>query len=166
MQTQGLLDFCNALEETSLSIWIKDNSEWFVPSVQVVHIIFIAAILVSFFILNFKIMKAPIGDNSLRFDLKRLSSIISGAFFVLLITGLLMIVAEPARSLGSPAFQIKVVLLILTLLIFLLFKYTLNNDYHYWQRTPKLKMLSRLSIAVSTLLLMGIVFAGRWIAYF
>jgi hypothetical protein len=66
---------------------------------------------------------------------------------VLLATGLVMIVGEPLRALANPIFQLKMSLLVAGVVIMLL----------PWRNR---------AVAVASLSLwIGIVFAGRWIAY-
>jgi hypothetical protein len=67
---------------------------------------------------------------------------------VLLATGAIMIIGEPVRSLANPVFQLKMALLLSAIAVFLLpFK-------------------NRIVATLSLSLWIGIVFAGRWIAYY
>jgi ABC-type transport system involved in cytochrome c biogenesis permease subunit len=84
---------------------------------------------------------------ALRLD-ARFRRVIWWALPVLLATGAVMIVGEPVRSLENPVFQLKMALLVSAIVVFLLpFK-------------------SRIIATLSLSLWIGIVFAGRWIAYY
>ena len=83
---------------------------------------------------------------ALRLD-ARFRPVIWWALPVLAATGLVMIVGEPVRSLENPVFQLKMALLATAIVVALL---------PYKNR----------AVAVASLSLwIGIVFAGRWIAY-
>ena len=84
---------------------------------------------------------------ALRLD-TRLRRVIWWALPVLAATGVIMIVGEPVRSLANPVFQLKMALLACAVVVLLLpFK-------------------NRAGAIVSLSLWIGIVFAGRWIAYY
>ncbi len=78
----------------------------------------------------------------------RLRPVIGWALPVLLATGVVMIIGEPVRSLENPVFQLKMALLVCAIVVILLpFK-------------------NRIVALASLSLWVGIVFAGRWIAYY
>jgi len=84
---------------------------------------------------------------ALRLD-TRLRRVIWWALPVLLATGIIMVIGEPVRSLENPVFQLKMALLASAIVVILLpFK-------------------NRIIAIVSLSLWVGIVFAGRWIAYY
>jgi hypothetical protein len=165
MRTAALLNFCTAIEGTSLSIWIQDHGEWFVPMVQAIHILCISAILISTLMINARILGFGFSDRPLNLVIKRFSSAIYLALALLLLTGIAMIVGEPARSLANMAFQLKMLFLFIALSIFFLFTRTAAQDPHYWEKSNQLKFLAKLLALISIALWVGIVFAGRWIAY-
>ena len=78
----------------------------------------------------------------------RFRRVIWWALPVLLATGVVMIIGEPVRSLENPIFQLKMTLLVCAVAVTLL---------PYRNRMVALASLS---------LWIGIVFAGRWIAYY
>lgn len=92
-------------------------------------------------VLSSALMIALRGDTRLR-------PVIWWTLPVLLATGITMIIGEPVRSLENPVFQLKMALLACAIVVMLLpFK-------------------SRIIAIVSLPLWVGIVFAGRWIAYY
>ena len=78
----------------------------------------------------------------------RFRRVIWWALPVLLATGSVMILGEPVRSLENPVFQLKMALLVSALAVFLL------------------PFRNRIVATLSLSLWIGIVFAGRWIAYY
>jgi hypothetical protein len=80
---------------------------------------------------------------------------------ILLITGCIMIVGEPARSLTNLAFQLKMLMLLAVICITLFFQKKWHNKNSFAPANSATRLLAILSLA----LWIGIVAAGRWIAY-
>jgi hypothetical protein len=76
-----------------------------------------------------------------------------------------LITGEPTRSLENPAFQTKMVLLILAMITTLGLQLPTFKDPAYWELTTGHRVSARVLAVISLLLWVGIVFAGRWIAY-
>ena len=135
---------------------------WIIPVIQILHILAIAAIIGSVLVINTRLLKfrTPAID-SLQFA-NRLLPVIWWAIPVLLATGTVMIIAEPGRSLTNPVFQIKVGLICLALLHTLF----VGSQIHRAQIGSLALPRSVLTVWPSFALWIGIVFAGRWIAYF
>ncbi|MBU3602867.1 DUF6644 family protein [Polynucleobacter sp. AP-Kaivos-20-H2] len=160
MQNSALLQFCYYLESTPLNAAIQNNF-WVVPFLQSIHILAIASILVGVLLINLRILGIHGQSEPIAAVINRYQSLIWLALPVLLITGCIMIVGEPARSLTNPAFQLKMLMLLAVIFITLLFqkKWHSNNSF-----TP-VNTTNRLLAILSLALWVGIVAAGRWIAY-
>src|SRR5262249_46770835 len=92
--------------------------------------------------------------------------IIWWALPVLLVTGIVMIIGEPARSLQNPVFQLKMCLVITAVVITLCFQAPLRRNSTFWDATAARRGFSLGLAGLSLALWIGIVFAGRWIAYY
>jgi hypothetical protein len=84
----------------------------------------------------------------------------------LLATGAVMIIAEPARSLKNPAFQLKMTLLIAALIVTGLFQFLQRRNSAFGDLHSRSRAVAMTVAIVSMLLWSSIVFAGRWIAYY
>ena len=85
---------------------------------------------------------------------------------ILLATGAVMIIGEPPRSLKSPAFQIKMALLVAALIVTGLFQLLLRRDPTFGDAGSGRRGAATTLAVLSLLLWTGIIFAGRWIAYY
>jgi hypothetical protein len=148
MRTQSLDRFCAWLEQTPLSQAIQ-NTGWVVPAVQTIHILAIAAVMSSVLMLDLRVLGIVGRDQPLARVTGRFRPVIWWTLPLLLATGIVMIVGEPARSLANPVFQLKMLLLLAAI-----------------AATTALREGSRIIAILSLLLWVGIVFAGRWIAYY
>lgn len=161
MKTKALLDFCDTIDATALSQAIQ-ATKWVVPLVQTVHILAIAALLSSVLMINLRLLGVAGTDQTLARVSERFRPVVWWSLPVLLASGLILIIGEPARALTNPFFQLKMCLLAVVLIVTLLSQRALNGDSGFWDK----RVATGRAIAMLSLLLWsGIVFAGRWIAY-
>ncbi len=158
---QAWLDpFCAWLESTPLSHTLQ-SIEWIVPAVQTLHILAIGLLLSAVLMLNLRLLELACQDQPVMRIAARFLPVVWWTLPVLLVTGLLMISAEPARSLQNSAFQLKMIMLLS--IVALTFAVQRRIDTNRWASSAR---LWRTGFALLSLLLwVGIVFAGRWIAY-
>jgi hypothetical protein len=169
-----LIDFCSWLQQSPFSQTLQ-NVEWIVPAVQTVHILCIGAVISAALALALRQFGLLAAEQPLTRVAAQFLRVIWLALPVLLVTGSLLIVAEPRRSLASPAFQLKMALLVCVASLLLL----------YQRRIGRLARSStgavtgaagagaiaatfrpgKVITVVALLLWVGIIFAGRWIAY-
>ena len=97
---------CHWIDQTALSQWIQ-IAGWVVPTVQTIHILAIAVVASSALMLDLRLIGVFWANRPLEAVKARFLPLVWWPLLVLLATGIIMIVAEPARSLKNPAFQLK-----------------------------------------------------------
>lgn len=156
--------FCEWLAQTPVSLVIQ-NVSWIIPSVQSIHILCIAIVMSAVFMVDLRLLGVIGRDQPVAAYTSRFLTWIWPTLGVLLISGSILITGEPTRSLENPAFQTKMVLLILAMITTAVLQRPTAKDPAYWELRRGRK-LSAAGLAVLSLVLwVGIVFAGRWIAY-
>lgn len=160
MRTSGLLEFCAYLENTPLALAIQD-SFWAVPIMQTVHILAISALLIAMLMINLRVLNIASKSDSISVVISRYNRIVWFALPVLLISGSILIVGEPARSLANPAYQLKMVMLLAAIVITFSIQKMGSTNPSLMQAQGGIKVLALFSL----LLWFGIVACGRWIAY-
>ncbi len=158
----SLDQFCLWLEQTEWSQTIQ-STPWVVPAVQTVHILAIATVLGAVLMINLRLLGVSGADQSLDRQSHRFLPVIWWTLPVLLITGLIMISGEPARSLKNPVFQLKMALLVAAMAM------TATHQVFARERfaaDPNGRSSALLIVIPSLALWTAIVFAGRWIAYY
>jgi uncharacterized membrane protein SirB2 len=159
-----LNEICHWIDQTALSQWIQ-VAGWVVPTVQTIHILAIAVVASSALMLDLRLIGAFWANRPIEAVKARSLPLIWWPLLVLLGTGIIMIAAEPARSLKNPAFQLKMGLLIAALVVTWLFQFLHRRNAAFGDvRGPRAAAVT-LAI-VSIMLWSSIIFAGRWIAYF
>lgn len=164
MVLQALDPFCNWLAATSFSQTIQ-TIEWIVPAVQTVHILAVAAVATSALMINLRLLGVRSLDQPVAAVTQRFLPFIWWPLPILLITGSLLIVAEPARSLENPVFILKMTLLLVAASLTLACQLPLRGEEAFWEITPGRRTAAKLIALASIPLWVGIICAGRWIAY-
>jgi Family of unknown function (DUF6644) len=156
--------FSEWIAGTAMSGTIQ-NVSWIIPTVQTIHIVCVSIVISAVFLVDLRILGVfartqPVATLSHRF-----LPWIWYALIVLLATGTVLIIGEPARSLMNPAFALKMAMLLAVAALTLLIQRPLKRDPGYWDATGG-RRATLVAIAVVSLTLWScIVFAGRWIAY-
>jgi hypothetical protein len=84
---------------------------------------------------------------------------------ILLITGSLLIIGEPRRSLLNTTFYLKMALLAAAVVLTVALQWSLRAAPEFWERDRGHRAAGQLAATVSILVWCSILFAGRWIAY-
>jgi uncharacterized membrane protein len=156
--------FCKWLAATSLSETIQ-TIEWIIPAVQTVHILAVAAVMSSVLMIDLRLLGLGARALSIESTAKRFLPFIWWPLPVLLVTGATLIIAEPSRALQNPVFVLKMGLLIVAVIVTLTCQIPLRHDAAFWDRSASRRRAASLIAIASLPLWVGIVFAGRWIAY-
>ncbi len=164
MRTQSLDNFCAWIEQTPLSQTIQVTA-WSVPAVQTIHILAISAIMASVLMLNLRLLGVIGVDRSIAEVSARIRPVIWWTLPILLVSGVLLIVGEPVRSLENPIFQLKILMLISVIVLTLAYQAPLNKNSKFWDGGGRRSITIKLISIVSLALWIAIVCAGRWIAY-
>jgi hypothetical protein len=130
-----------------------------------VHILAIGAVISSALCINLRLFGLLATDQPLARVSARFLRVIWLALPVLLVTGSLLITAEPLRSIGSPAFQLKMALLVCVTIVLLIYQRRLARTESGSTGARGAPRGAGVLTVVSLMLWIGIIFAGRWIAY-
>ncbi len=154
-------EFCTWLEVTPLSQTFQ-NISWIIPTVQTVHIVSIAIVMTGMAMLDLRLVGIAGRRQSLTSMADRFLPWVWATLIVLLCSGSILIIAEPGRELLSPMFWIKMSLLVAAIGLTYLFQAVLRRSVSFWDRNRAAAIVLGL---VSLAIWVGIIGAGRWIAY-
>ena len=102
--------FAEWLSTTVPSVFIQNHNSWVIPTIQSIHIVGIAVLLGSVFMIDLRVLGWAGMDQTLRQTVNRFAPWVTGALWLQLATGLLLVVGEPVRELVSFSFWAKMVL--------------------------------------------------------
>jgi len=161
----NLHSFSDWLAATPISLFIQ-TTDWIIPAVQTVHILCIAIVISAVLLVHLHTLGFAMRSQSSAVLAKRFFPWLWWALVVLLISGTILITAEPGRSLPNTMFQLKMVLVIAAVVLTLLYQRPLLKEADYWEKSSSRRTNASAIAVFSLLVWVGIVFAGRWIAYF
>jgi hypothetical protein len=160
-----LKQFAEWLSTTFPSVLIQDHNAWVIPAIQSIHIVGIAIVLGSVFMIDLRILGWAWMDQTLRQTTSRFGPWLTGALCLMLATGILMVIGEPVRELVTISFWLKMFLIAVGTLIAAIFRITLRKHEQQWEETlvnrGSVKFLAILTFLVWTC----ITVLGRLIAY-
>ena len=158
-----LSDVSKWLAATSLSHTIQTTG-WIIPALQTIHILCVAVLFSSAVLVDLRIWRLFQRDVPLLDVGRRFLPLIWPVVLVLLVTGGLLIIGEPRRSLLNTSFYIKMALLAFALVLTGLLQWSLSLP-GFWDKDRGRRIAGRLAATASILAWCGIIFAGRFIAY-
>ncbi|HEX7873219.1 MAG TPA: DUF6644 family protein [Sphingobium sp.] len=158
MIIEVLTGFAAWLGKTPLTEVVASHF-WVVPALQTIHILSVAAVLISVLLINLRVVGIVEGGQPVAVVLNRYLRPTAIAVVVLAITGFLLIAGEPTRAIFRTIFWLKMAFIVAAVIL-------------TWSHRPAFAVegaqatVARRGIAVAALLLwVAVVVAGRWIAY-
>ena len=107
-----LLEWCS---NTTTIVFIRDSS-FGMPAVQSVHLVGLTVLLAAILVLNLRLADVSMMDWSLPAVERQLRPWAVGAATIVLASGAVMFLGNPAKYLANPAFQVKMASLVLATL--------------------------------------------------
>jgi hypothetical protein len=86
-------------------------------------------------------------------------------FAVMFISGSLMFASEASKMYENGAFRLKMLLIVLAGLNALIFENTAFRNIAKWDDAPRAPIGAKVAALVSLIAWVGVIAAGRWIAY-
>jgi hypothetical protein len=159
-----ILHLCQWLEQTSLATCVRE-SLWLFPAIETVHLFGIILLVGTTVVFDLRLLSVTLREQAVSQLGARLLPWAWVGFAVQVMTGSLLFVSEATKCYSNPAFRIKMLLLMLAGVNALVFQVTCFRNNAPWDRGPGTPIRAKLAGAMSILLWLGIVAAGRWIGF-
>ena len=157
--------FATWLSTTFPSVFIQEHNTWAIPTIQSIHIVGIALVMGSVLMIDLRILGWAGMDQTLGQTLRRFGPWLTGSLWLLLATGILMVIGEPVRELVTLSFWLKMALVAAGTVVAVIFQAALRRREPEWEDT----LVHRRSIkglAILTFLIwVSVIVLGRLIAY-
>jgi hypothetical protein len=159
---ESIARFCDWLSATAVSQTLQSVG-WIVPTVQSIHIMAIAMVMISAILVDLRLLGVGRASQPIPRLFAALNPVIWWALLVLLMSGVLLIIAEPRRELLNVVFQTKMALLVGAV--------SVTVGLQRWAARAAsaepgpLRLGVRGAAVLSLLLWIAIIGCGRWIAY-
>lgn len=153
-------EFLERLQNHPTSQYI--GYSWWFPFIESLHVVAITLVVGSIMMVDLRLL----GITGLRYPASRITRELIpwtwGAFCVAVVTGIGMFVTRAPVYMENPAFQVKLVLLLLACANMALFQFRTFRDVASWDSATVTPIAARTAGAASLLLWAGILLAGRW----
>jgi len=164
-----LKQFAEWLSTTFLSVFIQNHNGWTIPAIQSIHIVGIATVLGAVFMIDLRLLGWAGTDQTLRQTTNRFGPWLTGSLWLMLATGVLMVIGEPVRELITFSFWLKMFLVAVGAVIAAVFLRTVRKHEQRWEEMLVHQDAKRRAVrwfAVFTFLIWAvIIILGRLIAY-
>lgn len=148
-----------------LAVYLLGNVPGLPPIAQSVHILGIAVVMSSAVMVDLRLLGLALPSHNISEMIRRL---VPWTFWVLpvnAITGLLFVVARPNRYFFNPVFGWKFSCMVPAVALALILFWANRRHPGFWERSTWRRLVAGVIALVSLLLWVGVVLAGRWIAY-
>ena len=141
---------------TPLGVFMKESSYAF-PAVKIVHLLALACLGGAILIINLRSFGLGIKIASAECLARELQPYLIGSLVISMISGLLLLSAEPMKCYYNLAFRLKM----LCLAAAILFYFAVQTRVFQFERERRHTFLQKLSAAISLLLWFSVGLAGR-----
>lgn len=152
------------IQATPPSLLLQRNEAWFIPIMQSIHIAGIGVVLGCVLMMSLRVLGVSGLDRTVLQTQERYGPWLTGALWLLLATGLLIILCEP-RALVTFSFWVKMALVATGALIAWLFGRSVRTHAAAWDETLAQRSSVKAMAIFALLIWLAIIFLGRFIAY-
>ena len=135
------------------------------PILQTIHLLSVAAVMASIVMVDLRVLGLAAPSQKTDEMLRRLMPWTWGALVALLLSGVPIVLVKPVTYASNPVFRLKFLLLIPAVALAIWFYRRSRREPNYWGSSPRRIVHAKAIAALSLLLWLGVVLAGRWIAY-
>lgn len=153
--------FAEWLSTTFPSVFIQNHNSWAIPTIQSVHIVGIAIVLGSVFMIDLRLLGWAGMDQTLRQTTNRFGPWLTGSLWLMLATGILMVIGEPVRELITFSFWLKMFMVAVGTVIAIIFQRTVRKHEATVEKRTDVKVFAVLTFMIWAF----IIVLGRLIAY-
>jgi len=159
-----LYQFCHWLQNTAFGLYIQDNF-WVIPTLQSAHILGIGVLFVSIAMIDLRVLGTRDQLGSVGVVSRHLLPWTWVGLGLLVLTGALLFSGEATRCFINPAFRAKMILLVVGVVTTIYFQATVGKAVTSEADGAAGRPTVKLAAALSLTAWVGVIIAGRWIAY-
>jgi hypothetical protein len=153
------------LSTTFPSVFIQEHNTWAIPTIQSVHIVGIALVMGSVLMIDLRILGWAWMEQTLQQTTRRFGPWLTGSLWLMLVTGILMVIGEPVRELVTFSFWLKMALVVIGTMVAVIFQRALRRHDEHWEESLVRRRTIK-ALAILTFLVWAcVIVLGRLIAY-
>ncbi len=152
------------IQDTPVGSHISD-SLWLFPLIESIHVWGIVILVGATGILDLRLLGLVLKEQPVSKLNRTLLPWAWCGFAIMIISGTLLFSSEATKLYNNGAFLLKMVLILLAGINALVFHTTIYQRVEKWDLAAATPVAAKLAGAFSLVLWVGVIFAGRWIAY-
>ena len=160
-----IAQWLHALNETAFSTRLRE-SDWTFSAIETVHVLCIGLMAGTIALVDLRLLGLLFRRRPVSRVTRQVTPVTWIGFGLMAVSGTLLFVAQPEKNAANPAFQVKLVLLMLAAVNLVVFHRLVFRTVGVWDERPTPPVGARLCGAASLLLWSTIIVLGRVIAYF
>lgn len=159
-----LFEFCKWLQHTSVGVNVSE-SLWLFPLIETIHIWGIICLVGTTGVLDLRLLGLVLTNQRVSELHDRLIKWTWFGFSVMIITGALMFASEATKMYENGAFRFKMLLIVAAGLNAMVFELVASRNIANWDVGRSAPLLGKCCACFSLIAWVGVIAAGRWIAY-
>lgn len=161
----AFLQACQAVYDTPFATAIRESDNMF-SLIESVHVLSLALVAGMIAIVDLRLLDVVYREVPADVVDRQFVRATWIGFMVMALSGGLLLVAEAAKVCVNPAAWVKFALMGLAGLNVILFQFTVRRRIQDWREAARAPTGARMAAGVSLVLWVGVIAAGRAIAYF
>jgi hypothetical protein len=160
----SLYTICEWLQNTNWGTGIRESTLLF-PIIETTHVLGLALSVGTVALLDLRLLGLGLKREPVSQVMGQLMPWSLSGFFIMFVSGILLFWSQALKAYDSAFFRIKLLLLIFAGINALVFQFTVYRSMAAWDEAPVTPFRARLTGAISIALWIGIIAAGRTMAY-
>jgi hypothetical protein len=152
------------IQATPPSLLLQKNEAWFMPVMQSIHIAGIGVVLACVLMMSLRVLGLASADRTVLQTQERFGPWLTGALWLMLATGLLIILCEP-RAIVTFSFWVKMTLVAVGAMVAWAFSRSVRIRGAEWDESLTQRRTVKAMAIFALLIWVAIIFLGRFIAY-
>jgi len=154
-----VVEFAHWLQATPFSVALQTRT-WLIALLQAIHILMIGVVFVSLLMISLRVLDRVHREESFTAVWVRFAPWMWTGLSVMVVTGFFLIIGEPVRQATATSFWLKMGLLVVAVGCVLWLRHAITT-----QAGPDPARATRFVAGAVIVILIGIIFLGRAIAY-
>src|SRR6266851_7986213 len=156
--------FLHWLYETGFSVTLREST-WVEPIFESVHVLTLTLFFGFSVLLDLRLLGVVLRRRRPSEVLAQLNPWLIAGFAIMIVTGVLLFCGDPVAFYSTIFFRLKMIMLVLAGLNVLVFNRTVGRRVAEWDQDVSAPMGVKVAAILSLVLWIGIIAAGRGIAY-
>lgn len=141
------------------------GATWWFPLMESIHVVSITLMLGAILMLDLRVLGLAANSYAVSRMSKELVPWSATAFLVATLTGIAMFITRASVHVLNPAFQIKMLLIVLAGINIAIFHLRIFRTVPQWDTSTKSPSSARIVAGASLFLWCGVMLAGRWVGH-